>query len=329
MLTIGSVKLQNRVLLAPMAGVTDPPFRKMVKQYHPGLVCGEMVSAMALHYNSEKTQRLIQVDPEEKPVSMQLFGSKPEIMEEAARLIEASGADIIDINMGCPVLKVVKSGEGAALLTNLPLAGQIIKAVSGSVRIPVTVKFRLGWDSEQIVAPQLARIAEDCGAAGVVVHARTREQFYHGKADWDRIAEVKQTVSIPVIGNGDVDSPRAARAMLDQTGCDGVMIGQAALGRPWLFGQVVTFLETGVLVADPPLSEQFQIINRHLDLQVDYSGQERGLKEMRKHLGWYLKGIPGSARIGELINSLTTLATVKEILREYANSLGVNLQVGD
>jgi nifR3 family TIM-barrel protein len=321
MLNIGSVQLENPVILAPMAGVTDPPFRKIVKDYSPGLVCGEMISAMALHYNSDKTRAMIQIASYEKPVSIQIFGSNPEIMAEAAAFIAAEGADLIDINMGCPVPKVVKSGEGAALLTNLPLATDIIKKVVASVKIPVTVKFRLGWNSNQIIAPELAKIAEDQGAAAVTLHARTREQFYHGKAEWQYITEVKQAVSIPVIGNGDVDSPQAAIAMMEQTGCDGVMIGQAALGRPWLFSQVTHYLKNGVILPDPSIHQQFQMIKKHIHLQIAYSGEHRGLLEMRKHLSWYFKGMPGSAKMRDKANTLTSVAALEEALQEFETQL--------
>ncbi len=319
MIKIGSVVLPNPVVLAPMAGVTDPPFRAIVKEFNPGLVCGEMISAMALHYDSQKTRDMIQIKPFEKPVSIQIFGSDPDIMAKAALFIAGEGADIIDINMGCPVSKVVKSGEGAALLKNLPLAAKIIQRVVESVKIPVTVKFRLGWDSSRIIAPELAQIAQDQGASAVTLHARTREQFYQGKANWDAIAEVKRYVSIPVIGNGDVDSPEAAKAMLEQTGCDGVMIGQAALGRPWIFGQIVSYLEKGVILPDPPIHQQFKLIEKHLQLQIQYSGEHRGLLEMRKHLSWYLKGMPGAAKMRDKINMLTSVESLKEVLREYEN----------
>jgi tRNA-dihydrouridine synthase B len=321
MVKIGSVLLKNPAILAPMAGVTDPPFRAMVKGFGPGLICGEMVSAMALHYQSDKTREMIGIDKGEKPISIQIFGSCPQIMAEAARFIEAEGADLIDINMGCPVPKVVKSGEGAALLMNLPLAETIIREVVNSVKIPVTVKFRLGWDRDRIVAPELARIAEEQGAAAVALHARTREQFYQGNADWSYITELKRKVRIPVIGNGDVDSPEAAKAMLEQTGCDGVMIGQAALGRPWLFGRVVRYLETGHLFPDPPLSEQFRLIEKHLQLQTVYSGEQRGLLEMRKHLSWYIKGMPGAAKMRDKVNTIMTLGELKQALREFESEI--------
>lgn len=317
MLRIASLELANQVILAPMAGVTDPPFRKIVSRYRPGLICGEMLSAMALHYNSKRTRELIGTDQTVKPVSIQIFGSDPGVMVEAARTVEAAGVDIIDINMGCPVPKVVKNGDGAALLNNLPLARQIIESVVAAVRVPVTVKCRLGWDREHLVASQLAEIAEASGVAAITVHARTREEYYHGRADWDQIALVKQKVSIPVIGNGDVDSPQAAEAMINQTKCDGVMIGQAAMGRPWLIGQVTAYLQKGVLIPEPSLEEQFNIIKEHLTLQVAYSGEERGIKEMRKHLAWYFKGLPGSSRIRDQINHITSLEGLQVALEEY------------
>ncbi|MGE5604992.1 MAG: tRNA dihydrouridine synthase DusB [Bacteroidota bacterium] len=321
MLKIGSLELANPVVLAPMAGVTDPPFRKIAGRYRPGLICGEMVSAMALHFNSKKTKELIGIDQAVKPVSIQIFGSDPEIMAEAARAIEAYGADLIDINMGCPVPKVVKNGEGAALLNDLPLARRIIESVVAAVRVQVTVKCRLGWDQEHLVAAELAEIAEDSGAAMIAVHGRTREQYYHGRADWEQIALVKQRVSIPVIGNGDVDSPQAAKAMLEQTGCDGVMIGQAAMGRPWLLGQVVAYLEKGILIPEPSWEEQFNIIKEHIRLQVEYVGAERAIREMRKHLAWYFKGLPGSSRIREKVNHITSLEALQTALQEYQDTL--------
>lgn len=323
MVNIGTVTLANPVILAPMAGITDRPFRKIVKAFNPGLLTGEMVSAAALHYNSEKTCRLVEVDPEEHPVSIQIFGSDPALMAEAAQMIAAHGADLIDINMGCPVPKIVKNGEGAALLRRLPLAREIIKAVVDSVRIPVTVKCRLGWDASELVAVSLAKMAEDSGAAAVAVHGRTREQFYQGRANWDEIGRVKQAVGIPVIGNGDVDSPAAAEALLAKTGCDGVMIGQAALGRPWIFEQVTRYLTTGEILGEPELGRRFQIIHDHLRLQVAYSGESRGIKEMRKHLAWYFKGLPGAAAMRDFVNTLVSLDQVEEAIWDYAAQLNV------
>lgn len=324
MLKIGTVVLKNRVILAPMAGVTDPPFRQVVTQFEPGLVCGEMISAMAYHYNSKQTKQMMETAPAEKPVSLQIFGADPGLMAETAVAVAESGADIIDINMGCPVPKVVKNGEGAALLKNLPLAKAIIVAVTSVVKIPVTVKCRLGWDQDRIVAPVLAKIAEEYGVAGITVHARTREQFYLDKADWDEITKVKQNVSIPVIGNGGINTPQAALKIIQQTGCDGVMIGQGCLGRPWLFKQAVTFLDQGILVPEPPFREKMALMLKHLELQVVYSGEDRGIRQMRKHLAWYFKGMPGAARMKDRINQLTTLAAVKQALHEYADGVAVD-----
>ncbi len=324
-LTIGNLTFDNPVVLAPMAGITDPPFRKIIKAYHPGLLCTEMVSAAALHFKSAKTAEMIRVDPAERPLSMQIFGSDPGLMAEAAQRIVREGVDVVDINMGCPVPKIVSNGEGSALMNNLPLAGAIIKAVAASVPVPVTVKFRLGWDEHQLVAPDLAKVAEANGAAAVTLHARTRQQFYQGKAEWDWIAKIKASVAIPVIGNGDVDSPQAAARMMTETGCDGVMIGQAVMGRPWLLGQVVAYLEQGLLLDEPDLAEQFRVIFRHLQYQLEYSGQDRGIKEMRKHFGWYLKGMPGSARMRERINAISDPAELTALLTEYAAGLGVRV----
>jgi nifR3 family TIM-barrel protein len=322
MLKIGSVGLKNPVILAPMAGITDQPFRRVVKEFGPGLVCGEMISAMAYHYNSKQTQQMLEIDPGERPVSLQIFGADPGVMVETAVAVAEAGADLLDINMGCPVPKVVKNGEGAALLNNLPLAGAIIAAVTGAVKIPVTVKCRLGWDMEHIVAPELAKIAENCGAAAIAVHGRTRDQFYTGKAAWDEIAKIKQIVSIPVIGNGDIDTPEAAREIIQQTGCDGVMIGQGCLGKPWIFKQVSVFLEEGLSIPEPSVAEKFAIMAKHLEWQAEYSGESRGIREMRKHLAWYIKGLPGSARMKDRINQLTTLAAVREALEEYEKTFG-------
>jgi tRNA-dihydrouridine synthase B len=322
MLKIGTVELENPIIPAPLAGISDPPFRRILKAYRPGLVCSEMVSAMALHFNSARTRdELLVIDPAEHPISIQIFGSDPAIMAEAARFAAACGADIIDINMGCPVPKVIKNGDGAALLNNLPLAGRIIAAVVQSVKLPVTVKCRLGWSGERIVAPELAEIAADNGAAAIMVHARTREQFYHGKADWSWIKVVKERVAIPVIGNGSVDSPQSAARMVAETGCDGVMIGQALLGRPWLIGQTVAHLSGGEMPADPSLAERFRIIHRHFDWQLGYAGAERGVKQMRKHLAWYFKGLPGAARMRGLVNGLITPEAVIQALEEYEAEL--------
>lgn len=317
MLKIGPVVINPPVVLAPMAGVTDMPFRLLCKRFGCGLVCSEMVSDKALLYGNDRTRGMLAIDPRERPISIQLFGAGPETMAEAARIVEGFRPDIIDINMGCPAPKVVKSGEGAALLRDLDLAGRIIEAVVRSVSIPVTVKMRSGWDSDHIVAPDLARRAEEAGAAAVTVHARTREQFYSGRADWALIARVCRAVSIPVIGNGDVTDPASAMAMFEQTGCRGVMIGQGALGNPWVFRRVERSLAGGEDPGSPSLAERLAVAREHLRAHVAECGEERGIKEMRKHLAWYLKGMPGAAAHRDALNRLNTLNEVEGFLDQY------------
>ena len=259
-LTIGNVTLDNNVILAPMAGVTDLPFRLLCKEQGVGLICMEMVSAKAILYNNRNTEELMEIHPEEKPVSLQLFGSDPDILSEMAKRIEEKPFDILDLNMGCPVPKVVNNGEGSALMKNPKLVEQILTGLVKAVKKPVTVKIRKGFDESCVNAVEIARIAENCGVAAVAVHGRTRQQYYSGKADWDIIAAVKDAVKIPVIGNGDVDSPEAAAAMLAHTGCDGVMIGRAAQGNPWIFREIVSFLETGELLPKPLAKEKKELI---------------------------------------------------------------------
>lgn len=321
MFKIGNIELKNKVVLAPMAGITDQPFRRIVRHFHSGLVVGEMVSATAYHYNSGKTHQLMLVNKDEAPISMQIFGCRPQIMAEAAVELEQLGADIVDINMGCPVPKVVKNGEGSALMRDLPLAGEIIRAVADSVRIPVTVKMRLGWDDSSITAPELAELAEANGAAAVTVHARTREQFYHGEADWSKLKAVRERISIPLIGNGDVASAQSAIQMMQETGCDAVMVGRACMGAPWIFRQISEYLENGQIVAEPSLTEKFQIIEEHLKLQVEFFGEQRGIKQMRKQLAWYFKGLPHAAAMRDLVNALTGLDEALRLLHEYYETL--------
>ena len=315
-LMIGSVELPNPVILAPMAGVSDLPFRLLCREQGAGLVCMEMVSAKAIAYHNRNTERLMEINDREHPVSLQLFGSEPDLMAEIAAQIEDKLFDILDINMGCPVPKIVGNGEGSALMKNPKLIEEIITKVSRAIKKPLTVKFRKGFDDAHVNAVEIAKIAEASGAAAVAVHGRTREQFYSGTADWEIIRQVKEAVSIPVIGNGDVDSPEKAKALLDSTGCDGVMIGRAARGNPWLFHRVVEYLETGKLLDKPSGEEIKAMMLRHARMQVACKGDYTGIREMRKHISWYTTGLPGSAKLRGKINSVESLQEMEELLQE-------------
>ncbi len=306
-LRIGNVTLKNNIILAPMAGVTDLPFRLLCKEQGAGLLCMEMVSAKAIMYHNKNTEALLQIHPDERPVSLQLFGSDPDIISEMAKQIEERDFAILDINMGCPVPKVVNNNEGSALMKNPALVEQIVGKTVKAISKPVTVKIRKGFDENHINAVEIAKAAEAAGASAVAVHGRTREQYYAGKADWDILAKVKEAVRIPVIGNGDVTDCVSAKAMLDETGCDGIMIGRAARGNPWIFKEISTFLETGSKPEAPSKAEVRDVILRHAALQLQVKGEYIGIREMRKHLSWYTAGYPNSSRLRARINEMETM----------------------
>lgn len=318
---IGNVTLPNRYILAPMAGVTDLPFRLLCKEQGAGLVCMEMVSAKAILYGNRNTKALLEIHPEEHPVSLQLFGSDPEIMAEIAKRTEELPYDLLDINMGCPVPKIVKNGEGSALMKQPLLAGKIIRAVSGAIKKPVTVKIRKGFDDAHVNAVEMAKIAEESGAAAVAVHGRTREQYYSGKADWDIIRQVKEAVQIPVIGNGDVTDGKSAGELFDQTGCDAIMVGRAAQGNPWIFAHLLTWEEvsrnpdfTGQIPLRPSLPVIRETMLRHARMQTEIRGEEAGIREMRKHVAWYTTGLPDSAKLRRDINQTKSYEELEELL---------------
>ena len=319
-LQIGNVTLENNLILAPMAGVTDLPFRLLCKEQGAGLLCMEMVSAKAILYKNRNTEELLTIDKRENPVSLQLFGSDPDIMSEIAKQIEDRPFDILDINMGCPVPKVVNNGDGSALMKNPKLAGEIIEKTARAIKKPVTVKIRKGFDEEHVNAVEMAHIAQESGAAAVAVHGRTRSQFYSGKADWDIIRQVKEAVSIPVIGNGDVDSPERAKALVEQTGCDGIMIGRASRGNPWIFSRIQTYLETGEIPPQPSAEEVREMILRHARLQIEYKGEYTGMREMRKHVAWYTAGMPHSAAVRREVNEVETYEQLERLVKDRLES---------
>lgn len=318
---IGSVAIKGKACLAPMAGVSDIAYRLLAKEQGAALVCTEMVSAMGIHYTNQRTEEMLYLEDRERPVSMQLFGSNPEVMAEGAKKVEAAGADIVDVNMGCPVKKIVSSGDGSALMQTPELAEKIIEAMVKAVSIPVTVKLRLGWDetTKNIVA--MAKGLEKAGAAAIAVHGRTKMQMYSGQADWTYIKEVKEAVSIPVLGNGDIFMPEVAKQRLEESGVDGLLIGRGAQGNPWIFKRINQYLGTGELLPEPSFEERLAMLRKHYLLLVEYKNEVLANREIRTHAGWYIKGLPQASKWRNLINTTRTTKEFLQILDAYETAL--------
>jgi len=311
---IGNVTIPNRLVLAPMAGITDLPFRSLCRDQGAGLICMEMVSAKAVSYHNKNTEALLETGKTEHPVSLQLFGNEPDLMGEVVRMLEDRPFDILDINMGCPVPKVVNNGEGSALLKDPELIGRLVSAMVKASGKPVTAKIRIGFEGWPVDPVDTARRIEAAGAAALAVHGRTRQQYYSGRADWETIGRIKEAVRIPVIGNGDVNSPQAAKAMMEQTGCDAVMIGRACRGNPWIFRQIGAYLDNGEQIPGPSIRERTEMILRHARAQAALHGEKAGMREMRKHIAWYTAGLPHSASLRRQANTLETLHQLEEML---------------
>ncbi|MFR3521225.1 MAG: tRNA dihydrouridine synthase DusB [Clostridia bacterium] len=314
---IGNVQLDNEVFLSPMAGVTDLPFRTICKEKGCGMLYTEMINAKALCYDDENTKKMLRMDKDEHPVAVQIFGSDPEFMGKAAIIMNQYPNEILDINMGCPAPKVIKNGDGSALMRNPKLAAEVLTAVVKNSEKPVTLKIRKGWDDDSVNAVEIAKIAEECGISALAIHGRTREQFYSGKADWDIIAEIKQAINIPVIGNGDVFEVEDAVNMLEKTKCDAIMIGRGAQGNPWIFNRINHYMKTGKILPEPTLEEKITTAIRHMNLAVAEHGDYVAVREMRKHIGWYLKGLKNSAKYRDQINKITDYKEVIAMLEEY------------
>lgn len=314
---IGNVELKNKVFLSPMAGVTDLPFRLICKEQNCGMLYTEMINGKALCYDDENTKKMLKIEDEEHPVAVQIFGSDPEFMGRAAEIMNAYPNEILDINMGCPAPKVVKNGDGSALMRNSKLAEEVLKSVVKNSTKPVTLKIRKGWDDNSVNAVEIAKIAEASGISALAIHGRTREQYYSGKADWDIITEIKNAINIPVIGNGDVFTVEDARNMLDKTGCDAIMIGRGAQGNPWIFKRINHYMKTGEILPEPTLEEKINTAVKHLNLAVREHGEYVAVREMRKHIAWYLKGLKGSAKVRDEINKITSYEEVVSRLNEY------------
>ena len=314
---IGNVQLDNEVFLSPMAGVTDLPFRTICKEKGCGMLYTEMINAKALCYDDENTKKMLRMDKDEHPVAVQIFGSDPEFMGKAAIIMNQYPNEILDINMGCPAPKVIKNGDGSALMRNPKLAAEVLTAVVKNSEKPVTLKIRKGWDDDSVNAVEIAKIAEECGISALAIHGRTREQFYSGKADWDIIAEIKQAINIPVIGNGDVFEVEDAVNVLEKTKCDAIMIGRGAQGNPWIFNRINHYMKTGEILPEPTLEEKITTAIRHMNLAVAEHGDYVAVREMRKHIGWYLKGLKNSAKYRDQINKITDYKEVITMLEEY------------
>ena len=317
MIKIGNVKLENKVFLSPMAGVTDLPFRLICKEQNCGMLYTEMINAKALCYDDENTKKMLRIEEEEHPVAVQIFGSEPEYMGRAAEIMNEYPNEILDINMGCPAPKVIRNGDGSALMKNPKLAEEVLKAVVKNSEKPVTLKIRKGWDDQTVNAVEIAKIAEACGISALAIHGRTREQYYSGKADWDIITEIKENISIPVIGNGDVFTIQDAINMLDKTNCDAIMIGRGAQGNPWIFKRINHYMQTGEILPEPTLDEKINTAIKHLGLAVQEHGEYIAVREMRKHVAWYLKGLKNSARVRDEVNKIESYEEVVNKLNMY------------